>query len=42
MRARQKAISMGSSPWEKARLAKIPIKPQQTAAERMRIYPANI
>ena len=42
IRARQKAISMGSSPWEKARLANMPMNPQQNAAERMKKYPAII
>jgi len=33
---------MGATPWEKARLEKIPISPQQTAADMIKIYPVNI
>jgi hypothetical protein len=40
--ARQKATSMGPIPWEKARLEKIPISPQQVAAVMMKRYPVNI
>ena len=40
--ARQKATSMGSIPWEKAKLEKIPISPQQVAADMIKRYPVNI
>jgi hypothetical protein len=33
---------MGPIPWEKARLEKIPISPQQVAAVMMKRYPVNI